>query len=82
MDFEIITYNHQFYLTVIGSIHCICEMAYRLIMHTYSMLAFIGGINFAENVKLSYASEYFCSLWNYGITNLPLIEFPKLITAF
>ena len=70
MDYEINIYNHQTSLTVMRSIYP-KDIAYIFYISTQYMHAnFYRGFSIPESIKLSYDSEWCCSLWHRSIANI------------
>ena len=70
MKSEINMYNHQTSLTVMRSIHPM-DISYIYYISTQHMHAnFYRGFSIPESIKLSYDSEWCCSLWHRSIANI------------
>ena len=70
MDYKINIYNHQTSLAFMRSIHP-KDIAYIVYISTQHMHAnFYRGFSIPESIKLSYDSEWCCSLWHHSIANI------------
>ena len=70
MKSEINIYNHQTSLTVMRSIHPM-DISYIFYISTQHMHDnFYRGFSIPESIKLSYDSEWCCSLWHCSIANI------------
>ena len=70
MDYEINMYNHQTSLAVMRSIYP-KDIAYIFYISTQHMHAnSYRRFSIAESIKLSYDSEWCCSLWHCSIANI------------
>ena len=70
MKSEINIYNHQTSLTVMRSIHPM-DISYIFYISTQHMhVNFYRGFSIPESIKLSYDSEWCCSLWHCSIANI------------
>ena len=70
MKSEINIYNHQTSLTVMRSIHPM-DISYIFYISTQHIHDnFYRGFSIPESIKLSYDSEWCCSLWHHSIANI------------